>query len=119
MRGSPYIGGLPRLPTRPDGPADVFGLRPIDFIVGVVAAWLNRHQQDAIEYLREENRVLREMLGHRRLRFTDDHRRRLAIRGACGAALGRGGAVQALGDERPANSDTLAGPKAAATGRPR
>src|SRR5207244_10772798 len=44
--------------------------------------------------------------------------RRLAIRGACGAALGRGGAVQALGDERPANSDTLAGPKAAATGRP-
>jgi hypothetical protein len=35
----------------------------------VLAGWLNRHQQLAIEYLREENRVLREMLGTRRLRF--------------------------------------------------
>ncbi len=34
----------------------------------------------AIDYLREENRVLREQLGGRRIRFTDDHRRRLASR---------------------------------------
>jgi transposase InsO family protein len=46
-----------------------------------LAGWLNRHQQLAIEYLREENRVLREMLGTRRLRFTDTQRRRLAIPG--------------------------------------
>jgi len=39
---------------------------------------MNQKQQHAIEYLREENRVLREQLGTRRLRFTDDQRRRLA-----------------------------------------
>jgi len=31
-------------------------------------------------YLREENRVLREQLGPRRLRFTDTQRRRLAVK---------------------------------------
>jgi len=41
---------------------------------------MNRHQQPTIEYLREENRVLREQLGDRRLRFNDDQRRRLAAR---------------------------------------
>jgi hypothetical protein len=35
-------------------------------------------KQFAIDYLREENRVLREQLGHRRLRLTNDQRRRLA-----------------------------------------
>lgn len=39
-----------------------------------------------IEYLREENRLLKERLGGRRIRFTDAERRRLARR-AC--ALGR------------------------------
>jgi hypothetical protein len=34
----------------------------------------------AIHYLREENRVLREQLGGKRLRFNDDQRRRLAAR---------------------------------------
>jgi hypothetical protein len=37
---------------------------------------MNQRQQNVIEYLREENRVLREQLGDRRLRFTDDQRRR-------------------------------------------
>jgi hypothetical protein len=41
---------------------------------------MNRHQQQTIEYLREENWVLREQLGGRRLRFNDDQRRRLAAR---------------------------------------
>ena len=41
---------------------------------------MNRHQQQTIEYLREENRVLREQLGDRRSRFNDDQRRRLAAR---------------------------------------
>jgi hypothetical protein len=35
------------------------------------AGWLNRHQLDVIEYLQEENRVLKERMGGRRLRFTD------------------------------------------------
>jgi putative transposase len=53
---------------------------PIQFLVIVLAGWMNQRQQYVIEYLREENRVLREQLGNRRLRFTDDQRRRLAER---------------------------------------
>ena len=55
-------------------------LDPFRFVVIAVAGWMNQKQQHAIEYLREENRVLREQLGTRRLRFTDDQRRRLATR---------------------------------------
>jgi putative transposase len=42
------------------------------------AGWVNRHQLDVIDYLQEENRVLKERLGGRRIRFTDAERRRLA-----------------------------------------
>ena len=45
-----------------------------------------RQQAQAIDYLVEDHRVLREQLGRRRLRFTDDQRRRLA---ANGRILGR------------------------------
>jgi hypothetical protein len=53
---------------------------PFRFVVIAVAGWMNQKQQHAIDYLREENRVLREQLGGRRLRFTDDQRRRLAAK---------------------------------------
>ena len=46
-----------------------------------LAEWVNRHQLEVIEYLREENRVLQEQLRGRRLRLTDGQRRRLASRG--------------------------------------
>jgi putative transposase len=39
---------------------------------------MNEHQQRAIDYLIEENRVLREQIGTRRMRFDDDLRRRMA-----------------------------------------
>jgi putative transposase len=55
-------------------------LDPFQFVIIAVAGWMNQKQQHAIEYLREENRVLREQLGTRRLRFTDDQRRRLAAK---------------------------------------
>jgi hypothetical protein len=55
-------------------------LDPLQLLLVAVAGWMNRHQQQTIEYLREENRVLREQLGDRRLRFNDDQRRRLAVR---------------------------------------
>jgi hypothetical protein len=42
------------------------------------AGWVNRHQLDVIEYLQEDNRVLKRRLGGRRIRFTDAERRRLA-----------------------------------------
>jgi len=45
------------------------------------AGWVNRRQQEMIDYLKEENRILREQLGGRRLRLTDDQRRRLAVKG--------------------------------------
>jgi putative transposase len=45
-----------------------------------VAGWMNQQQQFAIDYLREENRVLKEQLGRRRLRLNDDQRRRLAAK---------------------------------------
>ena len=39
--------------------------------VFMVAGWINRSQQNVIEYLLEENSVLREHLGGRKPRFTD------------------------------------------------
>jgi len=41
---------------------------------------MNERQLQMIEYLREENRVLREQLGDGRLRLTDHQRRRLAAK---------------------------------------
>ena len=55
-------------------------LDPFRLVVISVAGWMNQQQREAIDYLREENRVLREQLGDRRLRFTDDQRRRLAVK---------------------------------------
>ncbi|HZO54686.1 MAG TPA: hypothetical protein VFB63_18370, partial [Bryobacteraceae bacterium] len=45
-----------------------------------VAGWMNQRQLQIIDYLHEENRVLREQLGGRRMRLNDDQRRRLACR---------------------------------------
>ncbi len=53
-------------------------MNTITLIAVALAGWMNRQQQDVIEYLREEVRVLKELQGKRRLRFSDDQRRRLA-----------------------------------------
>ena len=53
---------------------------PLQMLIFTVAGWVNRHQQDMIAYLVEENRVLKEQLHGRRLRLTDDQRRRLAAK---------------------------------------
>ena len=55
-------------------------LNPISFLIACLSGWLNEHQQYTIDYLAEENRVLREQIGDRPFHFTDDQRRRLAIR---------------------------------------
>ena len=60
---------------------------PLQMFLVMVAGWVNEQQRAAIDYLREENRVLRELHGKKRLRFNDDQRRRLAVRGR---VLGRG-----------------------------
>src|SRR5262245_41004802 len=49
-------------------------------VLVALACWFNQQQRDVIDYLQEENRVLREQIGARRLRFTDDQRRRLAAK---------------------------------------
>ena len=55
-------------------------LDPFRFLLIAVAGWMNQHQLLDIDYLREENRILRAQLGGRRLRFTDDQCRRLAAK---------------------------------------
>ncbi len=47
-------------------------------LIAMVAGWIQRHQQQVIAYLQEENRVLKAQLGPQRLRLTDTERRRLA-----------------------------------------
>jgi len=55
-------------------------LDPFRFLLITVSGWMNQQKLQLIDYLREENRVLREQLGQRRLRFNDDQRRRLAAK---------------------------------------
>ena len=43
-------------------------LDPFRFLLTCVAGWMNQRKRQAIDYLLEENRVLREQLGYRRLR---------------------------------------------------
>jgi hypothetical protein len=61
-------------------------LKPCQILVAAMAGWITRQHEAAAEYLREENRVLKQQLGRRRLRLTDAQRRRLAV---LGKALGR------------------------------
>ena len=42
-------------------------MSPWHVLLVALAGWLNREQQKVIEYLKEENRVLREQLGAKRL----------------------------------------------------
>jgi hypothetical protein len=53
---------------------------PFRFVLMAVAGCMNHRQLQAIEYLCEENQVLREQLDERCLRLSDDQRRRLAAR---------------------------------------
>jgi putative transposase len=54
---------------------------PLQFLLMTFAGWVNRRQLAMIDYLKEENLVLRQQLGGGKLRFTDDQRRRLAVKG--------------------------------------
>jgi len=56
-------------------------LFPLQLLLATFAGWVNREQAQVVAYLVEENRVLKEQLRGRRLRLTDDQRRRLAAKG--------------------------------------
>ena len=49
------------------------------FLLVAVAGWLSQHQQDVIDYLLTENRVLKTQLKGHRLQLTNHQRRRLAV----------------------------------------
>ena len=55
-------------------------LFPLRFLLLLFAGFVNREQTKAVDYLREENRILRELLGKRHLRLDDRQRARLAAR---------------------------------------
>jgi hypothetical protein len=58
----------------------VINMSAFQMWLAVLIGWLDRQEREALAYLIEENRVLRAQLGDRRLRLTDDDRRRLAVR---------------------------------------
>ena len=67
----------------------------------IAAAWMNRDQQKIIDYLIEEIRVYQKHFEGRRMRFTDEQRRRLGVKAK---ALGRKALDQFAGIVTP---DTL------------
>ena len=56
-------------------------LHPWQLLLLILAGWINRQQQDVIEYLLSENQVLKEKLGKKRILLSDEQRMRLAIKG--------------------------------------
>ena len=58
-----------------------FILQPWQLYLVILAGWINRQQQEVIEYLRTENQVLKEKHGGKRILLNDDQRRRLAVKG--------------------------------------
>nr|NIM19731.1 hypothetical protein [Candidatus Latescibacterota bacterium]NIM65477.1 hypothetical protein [Candidatus Latescibacterota bacterium]NIO28505.1 hypothetical protein [Candidatus Latescibacterota bacterium]NIO56129.1 hypothetical protein [Candidatus Latescibacterota bacterium] len=56
-------------------------IRPWQLFLLGLSGWVNRHQQQAIEYLITENQILKERLGKKRILLNDDQRRRLAVKG--------------------------------------
>ena len=48
-------------------------------LLAMLAGWINRHQQDVIEYLQAENAILKNKLGKKRIILTDQQRITLAV----------------------------------------
>ena len=55
-------------------------IQPWQLLLTALAGWLSREQQQIIESLQEENKVLKEHLKGKRIRYTDKQRRRLAAK---------------------------------------
>ena len=61
-------------------------LFPLQYLIATLALWLNRQQQEVIDYLKAENGLLKAKLADRKIQFTDAECRRLAVRAK---AIGR------------------------------
>ncbi|MFT7671486.1 MAG: putative transposase [Planctomycetota bacterium] len=55
-------------------------LHPLRVLLMTLSGLVNKHQADVIAYLVEENRVLKEQMHGRKLKLSDDQRRRLAAK---------------------------------------
>lgn len=66
----------------------------LSFLLMIAAGWVHRHQLIVIEFLQAENRLLKERMRGRRIRFTDAERVLLARKAK-------------LSDERLCSSSTL------------
>ncbi len=64
---------------------------PLQWFVAALCGWILHEQDDVIAFLRKENRVLRAHLRVRRLRLSDEERRRLTV---LGHQLGRAALAQ-------------------------
>ena len=62
-----FTGIMPRLMT----------WKPLHIFAMALAGWMNRQQQDVIAYLEEENRILQEKLGHKRILMDKTQKTRL------------------------------------------
>lgn len=60
--------------------------RPWQLVLLILSGWVNRRQQEIIEFQNAQIRALMEKLGRKRILLTDDQRRVLAVKGK---ALGR------------------------------
>ena len=56
-------------------------LQPWQLLLFILAGWINRQQQNIIEYLLIENQALKHKLGKKRILLNHDQRRRLAVKG--------------------------------------
>jgi putative transposase len=59
----------------------MFILQAWHLLLVILASWINRQQQQRIQYLQTEVAVLKEHIGKNRILLTDDQRRRLAVKG--------------------------------------
>jgi hypothetical protein len=58
-------------------------LLALEWLLLALVGRISERHLGVIDYLMEENRVLRELRGKKRLRFTDEQRRRLAVKAKC------------------------------------
>ena len=61
-------------------------IKPMAIVLTMLAGWINRQQTEVIEYLLEENKILREKIGNKRILLNLNQKRRLAV---LGKKLGR------------------------------
>jgi hypothetical protein len=65
----------------------------LKLLLCIFSGWVHRQQGEVIDYLVEENRVLKEQLKGKRLRLSDTQRRRLAAKAKI---LGRPGVLKEI-----------------------